>query len=444
LGAFVERALGHAGVRGASVAVIHDGEAPWIRAFGVRDQRSGERVTERTVFEAASLGKVVAAWAALMLVEEGEWALDMPVRTARLVVSPGCDAPTLLQLLSHTAGLSNNLLAERYEGACHPPAPFSYAGQGWLVLQELFEAHAGAPIEDVMQTRVFAPLGMARSSFVPPRGEDVAVGHVDALWGVGAGVADGWVIALGAAVGVLAVLCALAAARTARRRHSGWKAAGFTAILWFSIALVVFGAGSAWTVPVRPWSARVMLPSSLHTSAEDLVRFAEEVLQPRFVRPETRDMLFEPRVEVGGGIAWGAGVGIDYSVRPVTGWQWGSNPGFQGLLVLEPSGGDAVLVLTNTGGFSDVVSRRRGGYNAAKRIARRALGLNGRWDLHREAPRERTYRASARPRAIQLEAQVVLHQVHQTVEARAVHGLAALVVEESQRPARAQEGDVPP
>ena len=43
-------------------------------------------------------------------------------------------------------------------------------------------------------------------------------------------------------------------------------------------------------------------------------------------------------------------------------------------------------MLTNTGGFADVVSRRRGGYNAAKRIARRALGVNGRWDLARPAP----------------------------------------------------------
>lgn len=366
--------------------MLHDGETSWIRAFGVRDQRTGEPVSERTVFEAASIGKVVAAWAALMLVEDGEWSLEMPVRTARLAIAPGCEPPTLVQLLSHTAGLSNNLLAERFEPACHPPAPFSYAGQGWLVLQDLLEAHDRAPIDEVMQARVFAPLDMTRSSFAPPRGEDVAVGHVDALWGVGSGSADGWVIALGAAAGALALVAAAAVVRSARRRHSGWKAVAYTAALWFAIVLVLFALGSAWTVPVRPWSTRVMLPSSLHTSAEDLARFAEEVLHPRLLQTETRDLLFEPRVAVGGGIAWGAGLGIDASVRPATGWQWGSNPGFQGLLVLEPGAGDAVVVLTNTGGFTDVVSRRRGGYNAAKRIARRALGLNGRWDLRRAAP----------------------------------------------------------
>ncbi len=39
------------------------------------------------------------------------------------------------------------------------------------------------------------------------------------------------------------------------------------------------------------------------------------------------------------------------------------------------------VVLTNTGGFLDHVNRRVGGYNMAKRVAREALGIRGRWDL---------------------------------------------------------------
>ena len=94
LGAFAERALAHAEVRGATVAVLHAGDPPWIRAFGVRDQRTGEPVGPKTVFQAASIGKVVAAWAALMLVEEGVFALDAPVASDSLDVGPGCTAPT--------------------------------------------------------------------------------------------------------------------------------------------------------------------------------------------------------------------------------------------------------------------------------------------------------------------------------------------------------------
>jgi hypothetical protein len=70
----------------------------------------------------------------------------------------------------------------------------------------------------------------------------------------------------------------------------------------------------------------------------------------------------------------------------MTYWQWGSNPGFQSLLVIEPRREEAIVVLTNRGTVIDLVSGH-GDYGAAKQIARRALGINGRWDLYRSAPK---------------------------------------------------------
>ena len=97
-------------------------------------------------------------------------------------------------------------------------------------------------------------------------------------------------------------------------------------------------------------------------------------------------MLFEPQIEVGRGIAWGAGIGLDHSVEPTTWWHWGSNPGFQSLFVLEPERGDAIVVLTNTGGGLDNLIGNLGGYNLSKEIARKALGIRGTWDLRRDPP----------------------------------------------------------
>ena len=54
--------------------------------------------------------------------------------------------------------------------------------------------------------------------------------------------------------------------------------------------------------------------------------------------------------------------------------------------MIEPEQGDAIAILTNTGDFLDVLSPRRGGYNASKRIAPSVLGIQGRWDLGRPAP----------------------------------------------------------
>jgi CubicO group peptidase (beta-lactamase class C family) len=111
-------------VRGAAVALVRGGNVVWTGSFGVADQRSGDPVTSSTVFEAASIGKVVAAYAALALVEEGTWSLGTPARSSRLEVEAGCDAPRLGQLLSHRAGLSNNLLAKRFlqRAGCRRPS----------------------------------------------------------------------------------------------------------------------------------------------------------------------------------------------------------------------------------------------------------------------------------------------------------------------------------
>jgi hypothetical protein len=172
----------------------------------------------------------------------------------------------------------------------------------------------------------------------------------------------------------------LANRATWQSRRAG-AAVALIAFQWGALALILLGIGFAVTVPVETWSRRTLLPSSLHSSADDLARFAQELVRPRLLRPETRDLLFAEQVDVGDGLAWGAGIGIDRSAAPTTFWQWGSNPGFQGLLVVEPERGDAIVVLTNTGGFLDFVNRRVGGYNMAKRVARKALGIQGRWDL---------------------------------------------------------------
>jgi CubicO group peptidase (beta-lactamase class C family) len=61
------------GVPGVSVAVIHKGKLDWARGWGVRDASSCKPVTTETVFQAASISKVVTAVLALRLVEQGSW-----------------------------------------------------------------------------------------------------------------------------------------------------------------------------------------------------------------------------------------------------------------------------------------------------------------------------------------------------------------------------------
>ena len=99
-------------VPGVSVAVIHNGAIAWARGWGVRDTDSCAPVTPQTVFQAASISKVVTALAALRLVQAGKLGLDTDInRYLAAWKLPANDvlasnAVTLRQLLSHTAGLN--------------------------------------------------------------------------------------------------------------------------------------------------------------------------------------------------------------------------------------------------------------------------------------------------------------------------------------------------
>jgi CubicO group peptidase (beta-lactamase class C family) len=102
-------------------------------------------------FRLASLTKPIAAWAALVAVEEGIVALDDPVG------QPGC---TLRHLLAHAGGYP-------FEGT-EPVAPPAhrriYSNTGYDLVGDHVAAAAGMPFAEYLAEAVFAPLGMTAST----------------------------------------------------------------------------------------------------------------------------------------------------------------------------------------------------------------------------------------------------------------------------------------
>jgi len=99
-------------VPGVSIAVINDGVIEWAKGYGLAEAGSTTPVTARTLFQAASISKPVAALAALRLVEQGRLTLDEDVnaKLASWKVPDNeftrSEKVTLRRLLSHTAGLT--------------------------------------------------------------------------------------------------------------------------------------------------------------------------------------------------------------------------------------------------------------------------------------------------------------------------------------------------
>ena len=79
--ATVQELLTRFHVPGVSVAVIKDFKIAWAKAYGIADVETGGAVTDRTMFQAASISKTIAAMASMKAVQDGRFTLDQDVNT---------------------------------------------------------------------------------------------------------------------------------------------------------------------------------------------------------------------------------------------------------------------------------------------------------------------------------------------------------------------------
>jgi uncharacterized protein YbbC (DUF1343 family) len=183
--ATVEAAIRAGETPGAVVVVGHQGHVILRQAFGHRSLAPPQPMTPETVFDIASLTKVVATTpAVLQLIDQGRLELDAPAsRYWPAFKSHGKDRITVRQLLTHYSGLRPGLLARPkwsgYDAALkriaadtlpHPPdARFIYSDLNFVILGELVRRVSGLPLDEFSQRNIFARLGMNDTLFKPPQ-----------------------------------------------------------------------------------------------------------------------------------------------------------------------------------------------------------------------------------------------------------------------------------
>ncbi|MEV0251110.1 serine hydrolase domain-containing protein [Nocardia sp. NPDC050712] len=173
-------------VPGAALAVVVDGQVHEL-ASGVLHRGTGVEVTTDSVFLCGSIAKVYTATLIMQLVDEGKLDLDAPV----IEVLPEFAVPdpeatktiTTRQLLSHTAGLTNDFnhdtgrgddcLAKFVEAArevpqdCPAGTIFSYGGIGYVVMGRMIEVLTGLTWDQAVAERLAAPLGVRHLVTLP-------------------------------------------------------------------------------------------------------------------------------------------------------------------------------------------------------------------------------------------------------------------------------------
>ena len=185
LDSLLQSAVEHDEISGAVLLVEHRGKIVYEKAAGMRAlMPSREAMTTDTIFDIASLTKVVATAPSVMkLVEEGKLRLDDPVsRYLPDFTSNGKDQITIRMLLTHISGLAPDppldaarsgksaIYAEinQEELAAPPGMRFIYSDTGFIVLGELIEKISGVGLNEYARRNIFEPLHMQETRFLPP------------------------------------------------------------------------------------------------------------------------------------------------------------------------------------------------------------------------------------------------------------------------------------
>ncbi len=185
LDSILQSAVEHDEIPGAVLLVEHGAKIVYEKTIGMRAvMPSREAMTTDTIFDIASLTKVIATAPSVMkLVEQGKLRLDDPVsRYLPDFTSNGKDQITIRMLLTHTSGLAPDppLDAARsgksaiYAGinqeelAAPPGMRFIYSDTGFIVLGELVEKMSGTPLDEFARRNIFEPLHMQETRFLPP------------------------------------------------------------------------------------------------------------------------------------------------------------------------------------------------------------------------------------------------------------------------------------
>ncbi|SHJ11430.1 CubicO group peptidase, beta-lactamase class C family [Hymenobacter daecheongensis DSM 21074] len=185
-------------VPGLSIAVIHDYKVEWVKAYGWADTTARTPVTPATLFSAGSISKLVAAGAAMALVQQGRLSLDAPINTYlkswKLAENDFTRTRpvTLRLLLSHQGGTSQSsywgfvpgkgplpsvvdILSGQPRAESRPVVVnrlpgtgFQYSGGGYLVAQLALTDATGQDFVPLTESLLFRPLKMTGATFAQP------------------------------------------------------------------------------------------------------------------------------------------------------------------------------------------------------------------------------------------------------------------------------------
>jgi CubicO group peptidase (beta-lactamase class C family) len=328
----------HRNTPGCAVAVLYRGRTVHSRGYGKADLEFRVPIRPDTVFHVASLSKQITGYLVLLLADEGMLRLDADIREYLPWVPRFGARITLEQLMHHTSGLRDYFTLMKLSGVrpmdeksardveglirrqttlnFRPGEDFNYCNTGWaLIAAAVSEVFAGTPFSQIVKHRIFEPLGMNSSS--------VRDNHTTLI----------------------------------ARRASAYDTRD----------------GAAYWMP----NFDLVGATGVHTTAEDLLRWARNIIEPRLGRPGIiRRLTRVGRLNDGRPVRYGAGLEIGRYRGLAVVKHRGFDLGYNAHLAIYPRQRFAVAIVGNA---STLPTEERG-----RRIA--DIYLDGQFPAERPTP----------------------------------------------------------
>ncbi|GHG03165.1 serine hydrolase domain-containing protein [Thalassotalea marina] len=288
----VERLANSASIPGVSAGYIDGKQHVQLATFGQANSKSELPVSNDTIFQAASLSKPVLAFIVLKMAQRGELSLDQPLH--QILPYKRLVNKAWAELLTPRLILSHqsglpNWGGEQLEFKFKPASQFGYSGEGYVYLQRVLEKMTGLSYQQIADKEVFKPLNMKHSYFAWPQNKPSN-------------------IALG-------------------HTRSGFQVERET------------GMSNA--------------AASLHTTAEDYLKFIAAWFQPSQLSEVMKNEAFSKQITSYDEtshvtMAWGLGWGIYKAEGQHLVWHWGDNGVSRAFTAIDAKTGRAFVYFANS------------------------------------------------------------------------------------------------
>ena len=197
----INQLMKDASVAGMAISIFNNGKPVYHKVFGYKNAQTKVPLQTNTNFYGASLSKVVFSILVMKLVEEKVISLDMPLQNylpkpvyeygegkswnedfTSLKNEPQYKKITARNCLSHSSGFANWRWYEpdqKLHVHFEPGSQYSYSGEGLCYLQYVIEKITGRSLNELMQEKLFGPVGMKNSSYTwqPAYEANYCLGH---------------------------------------------------------------------------------------------------------------------------------------------------------------------------------------------------------------------------------------------------------------------------